>query len=63
MLAKALAHYFEAKLLLLDVTDFSLKVCLDCGFFFCVCVCSFLTLLLVFNIYGDWVFTDSEQIW
>ncbi|KAL8253799.1 hypothetical protein R6Q59_032020 [Mikania micrantha] len=26
MLAKALAHYFEAKLLLLDVTDFSLKV-------------------------------------
>lgn len=27
MLAKALAHYFNAKLLLLDVTDFSLKVC------------------------------------
>uniref|UniRef100_A0A5B6Z5B9 AAA+ ATPase domain-containing protein n=1 Tax=Davidia involucrata TaxID=16924 RepID=A0A5B6Z5B9_DAVIN len=26
MLAKALAHHFEAKLLLLDVTDFSLKV-------------------------------------
>jgi len=26
MLAKALAHYFEAKLLLLDLTDFSLKV-------------------------------------
>ncbi|KAG5539595.1 hypothetical protein RHGRI_019960 [Rhododendron griersonianum] len=26
MLAKALAHYFEAKLLLLDVTDFLLKV-------------------------------------
>ncbi|XP_026441171.1 uncharacterized protein LOC113340175 [Papaver somniferum] len=26
MLAKALAHYFEAKLLLLDVTDFSIKV-------------------------------------
>lgn len=26
MLAKALAHFFEAKLLLLDVTDFSLKV-------------------------------------
>lgn len=26
MLAKAVAHYFEAKLLLLDVTDFSLKV-------------------------------------
>ncbi|KAD4178393.1 hypothetical protein E3N88_26984 [Mikania micrantha] len=26
MLAKALAHYFEAKLLLLDVTDFSLKL-------------------------------------
>ncbi|KAL5719765.1 hypothetical protein ACHQM5_012506 [Ranunculus cassubicifolius] len=26
MLAKALAHYFEAKLLLLDVTDFELKV-------------------------------------
>ncbi|KAL1551973.1 hypothetical protein AAHA92_12829 [Salvia divinorum] len=26
MLAKALAHYFEAKLLLLDVTDFSLKM-------------------------------------
>ena len=29
MLAKALAHSFEAKLLFLDVTDFSLKV----GFF------------------------------
>jgi hypothetical protein len=26
MLAKALAHYFESKLLLLDVNDFSLKV-------------------------------------
>ncbi|KAI3453771.1 hypothetical protein Pfo_010434 [Paulownia fortunei] len=26
MLVKALAHYFEAKLLLLDVTDFSLKI-------------------------------------
>ncbi|PWA66454.1 ATPase, AAA-type, core, P-loop containing nucleoside triphosphate hydrolase [Artemisia annua] len=26
MLAKALAHYFEAKLLLLDTTDFSLKI-------------------------------------
>ncbi|KAL4204096.1 hypothetical protein AMTRI_Chr01g107970 [Amborella trichopoda] len=26
MLAKALAHYFESKLLLLDVTDFSLKM-------------------------------------
>ncbi|XP_073130197.1 uncharacterized protein [Henckelia pumila] len=26
MLAKALAHYFEAKLLILDVTDFSLKI-------------------------------------
>jgi ABC-type branched-subunit amino acid transport system ATPase component len=25
MLAKALAHFFEAKLLLLDATDFSLK--------------------------------------
>lgn len=25
-LAKALAHHFEAKLLLLDITDFSLKV-------------------------------------
>ncbi|KAL2337233.1 hypothetical protein Fmac_011679 [Flemingia macrophylla] len=26
MLAKALAHYFDAKLLLLDLTDFSLKI-------------------------------------
>ncbi|KAK8690403.1 hypothetical protein V6N13_073937 [Hibiscus sabdariffa] len=26
MLAKALAHYFESKLLLLDITDFSLKI-------------------------------------
>lgn len=26
MLAKALAHHFEAKLLLLDIADFSLKV-------------------------------------
>lgn len=38
MLAKALAHYFEAKLLLLDITDFSLKVyihkLLDFFFFF-----------------------------
>jgi uncharacterized protein (DUF2062 family) len=30
MLAKALAHYFEAKLLLLDATDFSLKASLCC---------------------------------
>jgi hypothetical protein len=30
MLAKALAHYFEAKLLLLDATDFSLKASLYC---------------------------------
>lgn len=26
MLAKALAHFFDAKLLLLDVNDFALKV-------------------------------------
>ncbi|CAN1300453.1 hypothetical protein LINPERPRIM_LOCUS24588 [Linum perenne] len=26
MLAKALAHYFDAKLLLLDITDFSFKI-------------------------------------
>lgn len=26
MLAKALAHHFEAKLLLLDIADFSIKV-------------------------------------
>lgn len=26
MLAKALAHYFDAKLLILDISDFSLKV-------------------------------------
>jgi hypothetical protein len=32
MLAKALAHFFDAKLLLLDVTDFSLKVSIyGCG--------------------------------
>lgn len=36
MLAKALAHFFEAKLLLLDVTDFSLKVSLlNSIIFFC----------------------------
>ncbi|XP_025637079.1 uncharacterized protein [Arachis hypogaea] len=32
MLAKALAHYFEAKLLLLDLTDFSLKIQSRYGF-------------------------------
>ncbi|KAG0455847.1 hypothetical protein HPP92_023635 [Vanilla planifolia] len=32
MLAKALAHYFEAKLLLLDVADFTLKVQSKYGF-------------------------------
>lgn len=32
MLAKALAHYFEAKLLLLDVTDFALKIQSKYGF-------------------------------
>lgn len=38
MLAKALAHYFEAKLLLLDLTEFSLKVSfrLFKSFLFCV---------------------------
>lgn len=34
MLAKALSHYFGAKLLLLDVTDFSLKVGLKNQFIF-----------------------------
>lgn len=44
MLAKALAHYFEAKLLLLDITDFSLKVYIHklLGLFFFLLVCSFL---------------------
>lgn len=42
-LAKALAHYFQAKLLLLDVTNFSLKVSLGSfieyvSMFVCVCV-------------------------
>ncbi|KAJ9139817.1 hypothetical protein P3X46_030515 [Hevea brasiliensis] len=32
MLAKALAHYFESKLLLLDVTDFSIKLQSKYGF-------------------------------
>ncbi|KAK2420515.1 P-loop containing nucleoside triphosphate hydrolase superfamily protein [Trifolium repens] len=32
MLAKALAHYFESKLLLLDITDFSLKLQSRFGF-------------------------------
>lgn len=54
MLAKALTHYFEAKLLLLDVTEFSLKVCLDSIFAFVHC--SFLTLKLVFDMSSDWVF-------
>eukprot|EP00250_Pteridium_aquilinum_P010505 c19435_g1_i1 orf=463-2994(-) len=31
MLAKALAHFFEAKLLILDITDFSLKMQSKCG--------------------------------
>ncbi|CAL9040807.1 ribosome biogenesis ATPase RIX7-like isoform X1 [Musa acuminata AAA Group] len=31
MLAKALAHYYEAKLLLLDVTEFSIKIQNKCG--------------------------------
>lgn len=34
MLAKALSHDFGAKLLLLDVTDFSLKVGLENQFIF-----------------------------
>lgn len=33
-LAKALAHFFEAKLLLLDVTDFNLKVSWEAMQFF-----------------------------
>jgi len=56
MLAKALAHFFEAKLLLLDVTDFSLKVSIWC--------CGFLwNSLLCTNNLNGWVWTDSEQIW
>lgn len=31
MLAKALAHFFDAKLLILDITDFSLKMQSKCG--------------------------------
>lgn len=34
MLAKALSHYFEAKLLLLDVPDFSMKVNMISRMFF-----------------------------
>lgn len=40
MLAKALAHYFETKLLLLDVTDFSLKAS--------YCSCKLLVLFVSF---------------
>ncbi|CAN1300461.1 Outer mitochondrial transmembrane helix translocase [Linum perenne] len=35
MLAKALAHYFDAKLLLLDITDFSFKVS-QCAYHCCL---------------------------
>lgn len=54
MLAKALAHYFEAKLLLLDVTDFSLKVSATSWSF-----------PLVSNGTDDMIVgsADSEQVW
>lgn len=59
MLAKALAHFFEAKLLLLDVTDFSLKVRL----------CNLLNfkfqsnILYLINHNNLMIFADSKQIW
>lgn len=46
MLAKALAHYFEAKLLLLDITDFSLKVCMPTFYFSLIFVYLFLLALI-----------------
>lgn len=54
MLAKALAHFFEAKMLLLDVLDFSLKVSAT-GWIF----------PLFLDCTDDMIVgsTDSEQIW
>lgn len=57
MLAKALAHYYEAKLLLLDVTEFSIKVstwnnCFLFAYKFLIAISSVVCLV-----------TDSEQMW
>lgn len=58
MLAKALAHYFEAKLLLLDVNDFSLKVSI-CHFF----LKKKLHTVWIYLIYPSWFLSGPEQIW
>lgn len=54
-LAKALAHHFDAKLLLLDLTDFSLKVLCDAFF---SSILTHLLLILLFTL-----FADAEQVW
>ena len=54
MLSKALAHFFEAKLLLLDVSDFSLKVSAISWSFPLLSNCTDAMIV------GS---TDSEQIW
>ncbi len=61
MLAKALAHYFESKLLLLDVNDFSLKVTFTALIFL-----NFKLWILWYSnthIYHVYLSTDAEQIW
>ncbi|KAG0454673.1 hypothetical protein HPP92_023965 [Vanilla planifolia] len=65
MLAKALAHYFEAKLLLLDVADFTLKVQSKYGFankdsVFRRCT-SESTLERVTNIFGSFSFLSHRD--
>lgn len=59
MLAKALAHVFESKLLLLDVTDFSIKVTI-CSFSIqqtlahhtVILICHFVCILQIQSKYG-----------
>lgn len=47
-LAKALAHHFDAKLLLLDLTDFTLKVLCKASFYRTL---AYLLLILVFILF------------
>lgn len=57
-LAKALAHYFESKLLIIDIADFLLKVTRLGWFMINVMMlsCFYIMIILI-------LFTDAKQVW
>ena len=65
MLAKALAHHFDAKLLLLDITDFSLKVNVWERHCFLMHIAFPVLYYYYYHYYlkSGSIFADAEQVW